>query len=59
MKLTLNVQFLNKAPWGKDSLNSHFGQSVHALEDIFGQRLKVVVSQTPIQQREKNKTHSD
>lgn len=35
--------------------NSHFGQSIHAPEDIFGQRLEVVVRQTPNQQKEKKK----
>lgn len=43
----------------KDRLNSHFGQSVHALEDIFGQRLKVVVSQTPNQEKRREKCTSD
>lgn len=33
------------------SENSHFGQSIHALENIFRQRLKVVVSQAPSRQR--------
>lgn len=42
-----------KHPEGK-TVNSHFGQSVHALEDIFWQRLKVVVSQTPEVEREIN-----
>lgn len=28
-------------------INSHFSQSLHAPKDIFGQRLQVVVSQTP------------
>lgn len=27
--------------------NSHFGQSLHATENISGQRLQVIVSQTP------------
>lgn len=42
---------------GNDSVNSHFCQSVHAPEDIFGQRLQVVVGQTSNQQEsEKKKT---
>lgn len=28
-------------------VNSHFGQSLHATENISGQRLQVIVSQTP------------
>ena len=37
----------------KYKLHSHFGQSIHALEDILGQRLKIVVSKTPGQQKGK------
>lgn len=51
---------MNEMRWmksvGNDSMNSHFCQSVHAPEDIFGQRLQVVVGQTPNQQREPKKT---
>lgn len=41
---------------GNDRMNSHFCQSVHSPEDIFGQRLQVVVGQTPNQQKEPKKT---
>lgn len=42
----------------KETLYSHFSQSVHALENIFGQRLEVVVSQTPDQIKEYTHRHT-
>lgn len=36
-----------------EMVNSHFGQSLHATENISGQRLQVIVSQAPNKEKEK------
>lgn len=38
-------------------VNSHFGQSLHATENISGQRLQVVVSQAPNEEKRKIDSH--